>query len=63
MIMTATRFTETTENGAVIAIFGAAALIQNPGGGYSLAGGSRDDRSEAKEWISLFMHEATIRDN
>ena len=47
----------------VIARFGEAALIQRPEGIHILAGGSRNDRSEAKEWISLFMHEIVIRDN
>lgn len=49
--------------GTVIACFGGAALIERPEGSHILAGGSREDRSEAKEWISLFMHEIVIRDN
>ena len=62
--MTATCFAENAaDTGAVIALFGAAALIKKPEGGYALAGGSSDDRIEAKEWISLFLHEAVIRDN
>ena len=62
--MTATCFAETTaETGGLIATFGAAALIKKPEGGYALAGGSFDDRIEAQEWISLFMHEAVLREN
>ena len=62
--MTATCFAETAaDTGAIVATFGAAALIKKPEGGYALAGGSFDDHIEAKEWISLFMHEAVIWDN
>jgi hypothetical protein len=54
----------TSENqGTVIACFGNAALIKKPEGSHVLAGGSRDDRSDAREWISLFMHEVVVRDN
>jgi hypothetical protein len=54
----------TLENsGTVIARFGGAALIERPEGSHILTGGSRDDRSEAREWISLFMHEVVIRGN
>jgi len=54
----------TSENsGTVIAYFGKAALIERPEGSHILTGGSRDDRSEAKEWISLFMHEVVVRDS
>ncbi|MGO8696687.1 MAG: hypothetical protein ACLQVY_03070 [Limisphaerales bacterium] len=62
--MTATCFAENVvETETIIAAFGEATLIQRPEGGYALAGGSLDDRVEAKEWISLFMHEVLIRDN
>ncbi len=62
--MTALCFAEASaETGILIATFGAAALIKTVEGGYALAGGSTEDRSEAQEWISLFMHEAVIRDN
>ena len=29
-------------------------------GGYTLTGGSPGDQGDAREWISLFMHEAVI---
>jgi hypothetical protein len=62
--MTATCFAENAaDTEAVIATFGAAALIKKPEGGYALAGGSFDDRIEAHEWTTLFLHEAVIRDN
>jgi hypothetical protein len=44
--------------GQVIARFGNAALIKQHDGRFELLGGSEDDRTEAKEWISLFMNEA-----
>ncbi len=49
------------ENGEVIEIFGRAQLIRHPDGKMELRGGSKDDRFEAQEWISLFMHEAVVR--
>jgi hypothetical protein len=42
----------------VIARFGQAALIKQPNGTWQLKGGSEDDRLSAREWISLFLHEA-----
>ena len=60
-LMTATCFEENVvATEGVIATFGAAALVEQPEGGYTLAGGSFDDRIEAQEWISLFMHEAVL---
>jgi hypothetical protein len=43
-----------------IAIFGRARLVKTPNGKYQLQGGSRNDRIEAREWVSLFMHEVFI---
>jgi hypothetical protein len=45
----------------VIARFGQAALIQLPNGGWQLKGGSEEDRLSAREWISLFMHDAVLQ--
>jgi hypothetical protein len=44
--------------GTVIARFGNAALIKHTDGRFELKGGSEDDRTSAKEWISMFMNEA-----
>jgi hypothetical protein len=44
----------------VIARFGEAALIKQPDGKWQLKGGSDEDRLSAREWISLFMHEAVL---
>jgi len=48
--------------GEVIAGFGQARLVKKLDSTYELLGGSEDDRQAAKEWISLFFHEAVIRD-
>ena len=45
----------------VIARFGKATLIKDAGGAWQLKGGSDEDRLSAREWISLFLHEAVVR--
>jgi hypothetical protein len=45
----------------VIARFGEAALIKQSNGTWQLKGGSEEDRLSAREWISLFMHEAVLQ--
>jgi hypothetical protein len=42
---------------------GEAQLIRYPNGKTELRGGSKQDRAEAKEWMSLFWHEAVVGDN
>ncbi len=42
----------------VIARFGQAELVVTASGRMELRGGSEADVAEAREWISLFMHEA-----
>ena len=49
------------ETGEVVVIFGNAQLIRHNDGKMELRGGSKADRGDAKEWISLFMHEAVVR--
>ena len=51
----------TQKAGRLIASFGRAQLIQLPDGSMELRGGQPGDRTAAKEWISLFMHEAVPR--
>jgi hypothetical protein len=46
----------------VIATFGQARLVKMLDGKLELVGGSADDRANAHEWISMFMHEALIGD-
>ena len=47
-------------DGEVIATFGHARLIKRLAGDYELVGGSKEDRAQALEWISMFMHEAVV---
>lgn len=45
----------------IIATFGNARLVFAPCGSVELRGGAVADQTAAKEWISLFMHEAVPR--
>ncbi|HWD19218.1 MAG TPA: hypothetical protein VHB20_08050 [Verrucomicrobiae bacterium] len=45
-----------------LATFGQAVLLKDRGGAYTLCGGTFDDQCEAREWISLFLHEAVVRE-
>lgn len=49
--------------GTTIAIFGRAQLVKDHAGRITLQGGSPDDRQAAKEWCSLFLHNAAIEVN
>ena len=42
----------------VMARFGRAELVVNDRGRVEIRGGTREERLEAREWISLFLHEA-----
>ena len=53
-------FPEFKDEGEVIAMFGQARLVKYLGGQVELQGGSAGDHTEAKEWISLFMHELVV---
>jgi len=48
----------TRDEGELIATFGGARLIKYLDGKIELHGGSAEDRRAAREWCSLFMHEA-----
>jgi hypothetical protein len=50
------------DEGETIASFGEAKLIKFLDGRLELKGGSKEDRDAAHEWISLFMHEAVVRE-
>jgi len=43
-----------------IATFGDAQLVRHINGRYELRGGSAGDHTDAKEWISLFFHDAVV---
>jgi hypothetical protein len=47
--------------GKVVASWGGAKLVK-VNGKLELKGGSKEDRSLAREWISLFWHEAVVGD-
>ena len=47
------------DEGETRATFGEAKLVKKVTGKIELAGGSVDDGTAAKEWASLFLHEAT----
>jgi hypothetical protein len=51
----------TSKSGQLITTFGRARLVSLPDGSVELRGGQADDQTSAKEWISLFMHEAVPR--
>ena len=42
----------------LVAVFGKARLCRCLDGGFILQGGTESDRTAAREWISLFLHEA-----
>ncbi len=46
----------------VIATFGRAQLVRTLELKYELRGGTREDRIAAREWISMFFHEAVVRE-
>jgi hypothetical protein len=48
------------DEGETLAWFGAARLVKKPTGNIELVGGSADDRTAAREWVSLFLHEARV---
>ena len=45
-----------------VARFGTARLIQMPSGRFLLVGGTTEERLAAREWASLFLHEAVLGD-
>jgi hypothetical protein len=53
-------YREFKDEGEVIAWFGNAKLIRFLDGKTELRGGSNDDRTAAREWMSMFWHEAVV---
>jgi CheY-like chemotaxis protein len=51
---------EHQDEGRVVASFGDADLIRHDNGRWELRGGSPTDQAEAREYCSLFQHEATL---
>ena len=50
------------DEGELVAGFGQARLVKTLDCKYELRGGSRDDRFAAREWISMFFHEAVVKE-
>ena len=50
------------DEGELIASWGQAQLIKNLDGKVVLKGGSKEDRMEAREWISMFLNDAVVRE-
>lgn len=50
------------DDGEVLAYFGKARLVKKLDGKLELIGGTDEDRTAAREWISMFMHEAVVRE-
>ena len=48
------------DEGETIAVFGDARLVKKLCGKLELRGGSPDDRRAAREWCSMFLHEAAL---
>jgi hypothetical protein len=44
----------------IVASFGRANLVRITGSNYELHDASPDDLTAAKEWVSLFLHEACV---
>jgi len=50
----------TRDEQETLASFGNARLVKNHDGKIELLGGSLDDRRAAREWCSLFLHQAVL---
>ena len=50
------------DEGELIASWGQAQLIKNLDGKVVLKGGSKEDRIAAREWISMFLSDAVVRE-
>ncbi len=48
------------DDGRVIAYFGRARLLQKFDGRFEVVGGTVSDHTDAKQWVSLFLHEAAV---
>lgn len=55
-----TCFPEFKDEGEIIARFGDAKLIRFLDGKMELRGGSNEDQIAAREWMSMFWHEAGV---
>lgn len=44
-----------------LAAFGGARLLANDDGTVAILGGTQAEHADAREWLSLFMHDAILR--
>jgi len=51
---------EFSDEAEVISFFGEAKLVRLADCKFELRGGTELERAEAREWISMFMHEAVV---
>jgi hypothetical protein len=51
---------KTADGYEIVARFGEATLVRRSNGQYELVGGRKEDHFNAREWASLFMHEAIV---
>ncbi|HEY9173057.1 MAG TPA: hypothetical protein VI136_12290 [Verrucomicrobiae bacterium] len=49
------------ERGELIARWGEAELVRHLDGRYELRSGTPEDRQTAREWISMFLHQAVVK--
>ena len=50
------------DEGELVAGFGQARLVKMLDSKYELRGGSREERQAARDWISMFFHEAVVKE-
>jgi len=50
------------DEGELIASWGQARLVKYLNGKLILKGGSKEDRMAAREWISMFLNDAVVRE-
>ena len=58
--MKLTGFFAGNDEDEVLAYFGQALLVKRLDGKLELVGGTEGDRTAAREWISMFFHEAIV---
>jgi hypothetical protein len=58
-----TKRIEVEEPVETLAFFGSGALVRTKAGRYEFRGGTRSERLEVQEWISLFAHDIVLNAN
>ena len=55
-------FPQQDDEGELLTYFGTARLVKKLDGKLELIGGTDEDRTAVREWISMFLHEAVVRE-